>query len=341
MNISRLPLLMALSISAVVPSALHASVVNLATSGVASASSSDYGTIALDGNDGSRDSLYANGSVWHSTDPGGGNGTPAYYEVTLPSAKILDHLRIFNRMDVVQGSVQNFRITAYNGATQVFSNVFLPTSNTHAGGGNVAWGTDDLRGLTADRVRIERLDVLNPNFLTFAELEIYGSNSGIDPYLAPVGTTGSAAGFGTSVASGADGNIDGNYFSPGNPIYHSAGQSVGQFWEMDLGGNKMVSELMVFNRTDSPTSTNVKISLLDASNVETWSTTQNINRGAGPSYNYGFDLPVGAIGQRVRVETLDNEFLAFGEIQAFGTVPEASQTILIGLGLLGCIRRRR
>jgi hypothetical protein len=330
------------------PAQCPAALVNLALSGTPNASSADFGSAAADGNDGNRDSGFNNGSVWHSSDPGAGNGTPVFYEITLPGPRVLDHLRIFNRMDVIQGSITNFQITAWNGAAQVYTGNYLPAASTHGTGAgvnaSVAWGTDDLRGVTATRVRIERLNTAAPNFMTFAEFELWGSNTGsvMAPYIAPVLTTGSAAGFGTLVANAADGNIDGNYTAPGNPIYHSLNQGAGQFWEMDLGGNYAISELLVFNRTDSPTTNNVRISLLDSSNLETWSMIQNLTRGGGLAYNYGFDLPVGAVGQRVRIETIGNDFLALGEVQAFGNlVPEPSVALLGFLTVAGAALRRR
>ncbi len=326
----------------------QAALVNLSLTGTANGSSADYGTVFVDAIDGNRNSNYAAGSVWHSTDPGGGVGSPVFYEVTLPAARVLDHLTLFNRMDAVQGSVTNFRITAYNGATQVFSNTYLPSSSTHGlvTAASVAWGTDDLRGITATRVRIERLNTAAPNFMTFAELELWGSGAGqtMAPYITPASLSASPAGFLTSIGNGADGNIEGSYNYPGNPIYHSAVQGAGQFWEMNLGGSYSVSELLVFNRTDAITTTTVRISLFNAANVETWFAIQDLSRGTGPTYNYELDLPVGAVGQRIRVETVGNEFLAFGEIQAFGTpVPEPSFAALglAGLGFLLARRRPR
>jgi hypothetical protein len=90
--------------------------------------------------------------------------------------RYLDHIRIFNRVDAIQGSVANFRIIATKAGATVFNQIFLP-SNATDNNTCRAWGTSAVRGIQADTVRIERVSNTNPavNFLTFAECEVWGT----------------------------------------------------------------------------------------------------------------------------------------------------------------------
>ena len=111
-----------------------AALVNLARSGTAAASSEGYGSIAADGNDGNRNGTFSVGSVFHSLNETG----PSWWQVTLPAGSVLDHVRIFNRSDAVQGSVGNFRIVALRGGVEVFNQVFLAAAATDTGNAK-AW----------------------------------------------------------------------------------------------------------------------------------------------------------------------------------------------------------
>lgn len=81
--------------------ALTAALTNVALTGTASSSSQGYGTVAADGNDGNRDGIYANGSVFHANN----ESIQSFWQVQLAGVRYLDHVRIFNRTDAVQGSV--------------------------------------------------------------------------------------------------------------------------------------------------------------------------------------------------------------------------------------------
>lgn len=129
---------------ALVPPAA-AALTNVAPSGTASASSEGYGAIAADGNDNNRDGTFGAGSVFHTLNETG----PSWWQVVLPGARYLDHVRLFNRVDAVQGSVGNFRITATKAGAQVFNRTFLPAIAADSNNSR-AWGTSALRGVQAD-----------------------------------------------------------------------------------------------------------------------------------------------------------------------------------------------
>ena len=185
-----------------------AALTNLARSGTATASSEGFGSIAADGNDGIRNGIFGNGSVFHSLNETG----PSWWQVVLPATSTIDHIRIFNRSDAVQGSIANFRLIASRNGTEVFNQIFLPSTATDSNNSR-AWGSSALRGISADTIRIQRVSNTTPaiNFLTFAELEIWGSDGSRDPFITPASITASPAGAGTAISDATDGDINGNY----------------------------------------------------------------------------------------------------------------------------------
>jgi hypothetical protein len=290
---------------------------NLALTGTASSSSLGYGAIAADGNDGNRDGTFGNGSVFHTLNEAG----PSWWQVNLAGPRYLDHVRIFNRVDAIQGSVANFRLIAKLGATEVFNQVFLTSGATDANNCR-AWGTSALRGVQADSVRLERVSNASPavNFLTFAECEVWGSAALLPPKLTPVSVTGSPAGFSTAIGDANDGDINGNYAAAGSPVYHSAAQGVGQFWEMDLGTDFLVKSVLLFNRSEANGTQSVRVKLLDSAGAQMWSQDVNIALGTVTPFQFGFEREPNLGARKVRVETIASEFLMLAEVQAFGTV---------------------
>ncbi len=294
-----------------------AALTNLALSGTATASSEGYGAIAADAKDGNRNGNFGVGSVFHTLNETG----PSWWQVVLPGARYLDHVRIFNRVDAIQGSAGNFRILARLAGNVVFNQVFLPAAATDNNGSR-AWGTSALRGIRADTVRIERVSNANPaaaDFLTFAECEVWGSSTPLIGLIAPLSVTGSPAGSGTAIADANDGDINGNYAAAGVPIYHSAAQGVGQFWEADLGADTLVKSVLIFNRCEAAGTTNVRVKLINSAGTTTWTQDVNIGLGTATPFNFGFEVEPNVGGRRVRVETLANEFLMLAEVQTFGS----------------------
>ena len=271
--------------------------------------------MAADGNDGNRNGNYGAGSVFHTAN----EATQSYWQVNLGGVRHLDHVRIFNRVDAVQGSVANFRIIARNGATEVFNQIFLPANATDQNSAR-AWGTANLRGVQADFVRIERVSQTTPavNFLTFAELEVWGGSAPTEPLIAPATISASPAGFSSAASDANDADINGNLFGPGAPVYQSLTQAIGNFWEMTFPTDYVVKSLLIFNRVDAVVTTNVRVKLLDAAGATVWTQDLNISPGTATPFQYGFELTPNTTGRRVRVETLGNEFLALAEVQALG-----------------------
>ncbi len=315
---------------------------NLAPGGTASGLSEGYGSVFKDAIDGNGNGLFGDGSVWHSLD----SDTPAFYEVDLEGDFYIDRIQIAPRSDAQQGSVENFRLTVFaddgagNPGAVVWSGDYLP-----ANAADFSWGTTDPGGVQGRHVRIERLDAA-PRFMTFAEFAVFGSATPLGANVAlgkPV--TASPAGWGSSPGDGNDGDIDGDFYNPGFPVYHSATSAVGQFWEVDLDGRFRLDYLELFGRTDAATTTQYLVSVLDADRAVLLSETIDpVMTNTIQQYDHLLDLG-GLEGRYVRLETTQAQFLAFAELRLFGTAVPEPATFLLALvgaaGLLGSVRRRR
>ena len=294
---------------------VSAAPVNLAPAGTATAIDAAYGSTFARGIDGNRNGAFSAASVWHSTDPGVSN---AWYQVDLGGTYSLDRVQIFPRTDTVQGTVINFRLSVLNDLDAVvWQGNFLPSTAA-----NNAWGSSAMRGVQGRKVRIDRLNNNAPKFMTFAEIEVWGQSTPIATNLAlNKPADASPAAFGTTIANGNDGNIDGDYAHTGNPIYHTGSAAIGNFWQVDLESTNELGYILIFNRVDSPTTSNVRLSVLDGSQVSVYSATVNLSRAVqvlnANQFGITHILPTNVVGRYVRIETLENEFLAFGDLQVF------------------------
>ena len=340
------------------PSLAKAVPITLATAGTAAAESSKYGSVAADANDGNRNGAFGSGSVWHSNDSE--NTNLRYWEVNLGSDKYLDRIQLFPRTDVIQNSVENFRVTVLNSSnTQIFSHDYFSTGSTN----DVAWGTVDVRGLFGQTVRISRLDS-SPQFMTFAEFEVWGQTTPIGANLlsslpdANFVSRNSAnvsvgAGASTSVRDAADGYIDGHYahtdaqnggstIGSTHPVYHTAesGPATGGYWQVDLGATTDIDYINIFRRMDFLSNANsLTLQVLNVDNgtpVFTQALTMNVNDLGAPRYNLTVDL-TNVSGRFIRIIDNDggaNAALALAEVEAFAVVPEPSTWALALLGLV-------
>ena len=282
--------------------------------------------------DGNRDGNYYNGSVAHTAN----SATPAWYEVDLGTQFYLDRVQIFPRSDARQSSVENFRLSVFSddGAGSPGGLVWTKDFLTAGGNANYTWGTAELSGIEGRHVRLERLDA-SPNFMTFAEFEVIGQTTPLLSNLAlnkPV--TASPGGWGAVAGDGNDGDIDGSFYNPGHPVFHTSAAGVGQFWQVDLLSETALGYLDFFNRTDANTTTQFLLQVLDDSLTPVWNTVLD-----APEYDARLELG-GVRGRYVRVETTQGQYLSFAEIRVFA-VPEPTTLSLLGLGGLALLRRRR
>lgn len=298
----------------------------------ATATGSDFGTTIEAAIDGNRNGDFNAGSLWYgNANP---ESPPLFYEVDLGVNAYIDRVQFLRRTDADQGVFGNMRLTIYEddgagspGAVS-FTKDYL-TGDFETGGFEFGtWGTTDPglnnpQGAHGRHVRLERID--NNYWLTFAEFEVIGSTSPLEFTEAnniargkPV-TTSSPPGYFSQITSGNDGNIDGNFGTGGyRPVYHSSNFGVGEFWQVDLGEMVQLDHLQLFSRTDDQTTVEFKVTVLDSSlNEVVWFTVDNpVASVPDPVYDHILNT-AGAMGQYIRVETTQDNYLAFAELRAF------------------------
>lgn len=314
----------------------HAAIVNLAPLGTEAASSTAFGGTVDRGNDGDRNGVFGDGSVFHS-----GTTTPAgeWYEVDLGSENYLDRVMVFPRTDQSQLSLGNFNIEVFSSlGDSVYSGSFLGSSNTQ----DDPWGISALSGVLGQRVRLTKND---PGFFTISEFEIWGSNTPITNNITSMATiSGGAGAFGTTLADATDGDLASNYNSVtgDRPIYHDGVASDQGFFRLDYDSLMVFDEVQLFNRivNNAPTTTTAfRVSILDGmDNV----VTSQVITPQGSDYDNIIDF-AGTTGRAVLVEEEDQtQFLAFSEVRVFGApVPEPSSALLSLLAAPFVFRRRR
>ena len=308
---------------------------NLAPLGLATASSEGFGAVAADGNDGVRNGAFGNGSVFHTADP----DLAAFYQVDLLGTHYIDRVQILPRTDARQGSVENFRLTVLaddgsgNPGAAVFTQDYLPTRAA-----SFTFGTTDPAGARGRFVRIDRLDG-TPPFLTFAEFEVYGQSAPLGTNVA-LGKTvnASAPGFGATLSGGNDGNIGGDFYQGNFPVYHSAAQGVGQFYEIDLGERVDIDYLELFDRGDADTTTGFRVAVLDENLTQVYETF--VESVGLLNYDHLLDL-TDVAGRYVRLETTQNEFLSFSELRVIAVPEPGAAALLTFCGIPLLTRRRR
>jgi hypothetical protein len=351
--------LTALAIVALLPAApaAHAVPINLSTGKPVTASSelaaccgSATPFFASRAVDGSRDGS-DNNFIFHTNAPE--TNVPSFFEVDLGSNKVLDRVQIFPRTNAVQNSVENFRLDVFNAANAlVYSDTFLATDSTR----DVVWGTSEVRNVVGQRVRITRLDQAPSNFMTFAEFEVWGQDTKIEPNIALLGTATASgpAGFGATNNDAIDGDINGHFFVPDSlsvggpgPVYHNNSTAAGEFWQLDLGSERDLDYVLLYSRTDfRGNSPSARLDILAADGVtvvHTQSVTWfNIELGT-----FRFDQTIdltGVKGQYLRLTNTTgggNNFLTFAEVEVFANaIPEPANAALLGLASLAMLRRR-
>lgn len=148
-------------------------------------------------------------------------------------------------------------------------------------------------------------------------------------------STGTWGGFAQAELA-IDGNTDGNYWN--GSVSHTLADT-NAWWEVDLGSMFDIDSIVIWNRTDccgdriDPFS----VSILDDFNSLVWSTSFTTFTGNPMTIS-----PLaGTIGQVVRVQLNQTNYLQLAEVQVFSEVPVPAPLALLGLGLvaIGWIRR--
>lgn len=319
------------ALAAVVPAGRGALPENLAVAGIAAASSEGYGSVMGDAIDGNRDGhFFSGGSVWHTRLP---DAVPSFYEVDLGAEFFLDRVMIWPRTDAPdQGTVENFTLRVLNAAGRV-----VWTADYWPGAAvNWAWGSSAMRGVAGRRVRFERNDG-TPNYLTFAEFEVWGGlvePTANDARAAGAIVTASPPEPGTAAAAAVDGDLNGHQAGafPSRPVYQSAGAQAGSFWQVDFGGSRPVDSVIVYARQDEDPTGDVRLSLRDAGGAEVHAAMLDLRRSNlvrnGSRFDVTHAVPGAVMARTVRIETVAAEPLALAEVEIFGPATDLAPPAL-------------
>ena len=130
--------------------------------------------------DGNTNNSFNAGSTTH-TNPGAGGAV--FWETTLASLSQINEIALYNRGDCCPERLSNFRVSIYDGTTEVWGQDYFDTAG-HAGQFLIERTfaiQEDTGGFigTGDRVRIELIGGVNgttngPDVLSLREVEIYG-----------------------------------------------------------------------------------------------------------------------------------------------------------------------
>jgi autotransporter-associated beta strand protein len=332
---------------------------NLALGGTATSTNTDFGGTPNKGVDGNRDGNFGDGSVFYGNSPSADMqdnnlNTTYFYQVDLGADEYVNRVQFFPRTDAQQAVFGNFNISIYadNGGVP---GAVTYSQNFNSNGAHTDMGSyfgDDfstalpgaaaLGGANGRFVRITRLN--NQYYLTFAEMEVVGSATPLTHSLnnnialgKPVTLDpGDSAGFGSTNASGNDGDINGDFSAPnqgttGNtgkpPVFHTNnhGTTNNVYWQVDLGADKKLSYANLFERMETQTTSEFEIEVFDHNMnlVDTKIVSSSSPQGMTPTFDHAIDL-TGDTGEFVRVTVgpdAGDSFLAFSELQVFAAPP--------------------
>lgn len=300
----------------------------LEPSAVASQSSTGFGGIAQRAIDGNTNGSWSSGTIthtWYQQNPS--------WKVDLGSDRLIDRIEIFNRSNdgaFIAARLSNYRVSVLDSVGQTVSSVDFHTNGSSTKFAEL-WDTLGIIGRTV------KVELLGAGQLALAEVKVFGrDDQAVAPNLddVPCSTlqnwsldpkalaTQSSTAFEGSAERAIDNNTSGFYMS--ESITHTSNE-VGAFWEVDLGSQRQIDRIEIFNRNlDWPISviaarlSNFRVSVMEADRTVVISTdrhTSGTHTRAAEFWETG-----GVQGQIIRVEKLGMgaSSLALSEVRVLG-----------------------
>jgi hypothetical protein len=175
--------------------------------------------------------------------------------------------------------------------------------------------------------RYVRVQLTSPNYLSLAEVQVFGSGVGaISNLVVGKAATQSSTypGFASAGAGSAvDGNTDGNFF---DGSVTATSLDANAWWQVDLGAPATVSSIAIWNRTDCCGARlgDYWVFVSDTPFLAT-DTPATLQSRAGTFASHQTTAPnpstvilVGAQGRYVRVQLTGTDYLSLAEVQVFG-----------------------
>jgi hypothetical protein len=169
---------------------------NLALSGIATQSTTDFGGVASRAIDGDTNPQWASATLTHT-----GDFQNSWWEVDLGATEVIGEIKLFNRGDCCWERLSNFRVSVFDGTSETYGeDVYVGSGNVPQAGSHSVFPVSGTRG---NRVRVSLLGLNNAGngFLTLAEVEVYDGAIGTS-YCGPAvaNSTGASA---TMLATGS------------------------------------------------------------------------------------------------------------------------------------------
>jgi len=302
---------------------------NLAPGGIASQSSTlpGYPTAgAASAIDGNTDSDFFHGSVTHTN-----LENNPWWQIDLGASATIDSIAISNRTDCCIERLRDFEV-------YISDTPFSPTDTSGTLVGrpgtfsvlqNAIPDPFTVIAVGGARGRYVRIQLNSANYLSLAEVQIFGTGGTPAADLAlnkPATQSSTLPDYATTGPQGAvDGNTDGNFFH--GSVTHTNAEA-NAWWQVDLGASAAINSVVIWNRTDACCTSRLSDYWVFVSNTPFLATdtaaTLQTRAGTFASHQTAAPAPSttisvgGAPGRYVRVQLSGTNNLSLAEVQVFG-----------------------
>ncbi|HEX6897484.1 MAG TPA: discoidin domain-containing protein, partial [Bryobacteraceae bacterium] len=295
-------------------------IADLALGGMATQSSTLTGANAAGkAIDGNTDGNYGDGSLTHTS-----LNANAWWQVDLGSSAAVSSIVVWNRTDCCAYRLSDYWVFVSDtpfqpGDTPATLQNRAGTWTSH----QVVQPNPSTTIVAGAQGRYVRVQLSGTDYLSLAEVQVYGTVSVQDVALNKSASQSSTLLAGTGASKAVDGNTDG-IFADGS-ITHT-NLDANAWWQVDLGASAAVSSIVVWNRTDCCayrlSDYWVFVSDTPFQPGDTPATLQN-RAGTWSSHqvvqpNPSTTIVAGAQGRYVRVQLSGTDYLSLAEVQVYG-----------------------
>ncbi len=279
---------------------------NLALGGLATQSTTAAGGVASRGIDGNTNGAFAGMSVTHTN-----GGNPSWWEVDLGERAQIDSIDVWNRTDCCGDRLSNYYVLVSETPNPMpgDAGIFAHFSAEQAGTPTTV--VVDVVG------RYVRILKVGSGVVALAEVEVWG---GAAPPVSNVSqgrpATQSSTAAGGVAARAVDGDTNGNW--GGASVTHTFADAPA-WWEVDLGSEREIDTIEVFNRTDccGDRLSNYVVLISDTPNPQPGQTGvlefHEVPQAGSPT-----TIIVDGAGRYVRLQKLSQGVVSIAEVRVWG-----------------------